>query len=158
MLESFPVVVSKGAYKENDANVLISILAVIRGIRIKYGIKMDRAISFYIDSASKMEGYRSDFAKANITLLKTRAKNVKHVPYSVAGKNIFVEFNFENTEDTKKNKETLLKNLLFEIKRSKKILGNKSFVKNAPKEKVLAEKQKLENYQKEYDKLLEPKH
>lgn len=49
------------------------------------------------------------------------------------------------------NLQKQIKDLEFEIKRSKLILANKNFVQKAPKEKVLREKDKLASYLKKYD-------
>ena len=50
----------------------------------------------------------------------------------------------------RKQKEELEK----ELKRSKQILSNENFIKKAPESKINEEKEKYENYKKQYEALL----
>ena len=59
--------------------------------------------------------------------------------------------------DPEKEKETLLKQketLENEIKRSEALLNNENFVKKAPEAKLTAEKEKYENYKRQYNDVL----
>ncbi|MBR3832144.1 MAG: hypothetical protein IKJ72_00720 [Mycoplasmataceae bacterium] len=49
----------------------------------------------------------------------------------------------------------MLKKIEFEIERSTKILSNKKFLENANSQKILEEKNKFENYKKQYAELKE---
>ena len=54
-----------------------------------------------------------------------------------------------HAELQKLNKEK--EKLINEINRGEKMLSNENFVKKAPQEKIAAEREKLENYKKQYE-------
>jgi valyl-tRNA synthetase len=61
---------------------------------------------------------------------------------------------FKSSNEQLKNLEKECEKLKNELKRSKEILANPNFLAKAPKEKIALEKQKLDNYQKQFDTIL----
>ena len=77
------------------------------------------------------------------------------VSQGIAGATIYLPI--AELVDIEKEKERLTKEkerLLAELKRSDSMLNNERFLSKAPAEKVAAEKEKREKYQKMYDDLL----
>jgi valyl-tRNA synthetase len=139
-------IVSNG--KNDEAELLIDIYSLIKNIRIKNSIKNTTIIHVNVVSNKK---YDIKKINASLNFLSIMIDKItKERDNSNA--NIFVSKNYtieitsqinNKADELEKNKK-MLAFLKEEIERSNKILSNPSFVKNAPKEKVEAEKRKAE--------------
>jgi len=100
--------------------------------------------------------YLEDFLKTNELLLSNKLK-MKEEVLSIVLKDVTVYIVKSDLIDEEKEKELLIKQkeqLELEIERCENLLNNDNFVKKAPESKVLAEKDKYENYKTQYEKVL----
>ena len=93
------------------------------------------------------------FALQNINVLKIANKRIYDNWDIIETSNIIIEY-LNEFVDKKQEIERLLKQkqmLENEIKRSENILSNKNFIAKASKEKVQLEKDKYQQYKKQYE-------
>ncbi|WP_052664038.1 valine--tRNA ligase [Mycoplasmoides alvi] len=150
-----------GIKLNSNFDKVIEIITIIRNF--KNETKMLNKDILKIDIVSTNKKLTNLFKNSSLylSLVGCELKNVlDSKPINFSGKSL-VGSDFELLIDSKlfnnKIEEILMKKiekLKFEVERSKKILSNKQFVKNAPIEKVNAEKDKLKNYELELEKAL----
>jgi valyl-tRNA synthetase len=130
----------------------------VRDLRIKHGIKNTTIIQLNLISKTLV-----DIKFLNVYLKKLNIKISKKLSlvsssdqienFSNFSVQILNEFEDKNKKlESLKNEHSRLKN---EIERSTKILSNQNFLSKASKDKISVEKQKFEEYKKQYQDIEE---
>ncbi|MBN4083451.1 valine--tRNA ligase [Mycoplasma sp. CSL10137] len=137
-------------YKKDKSKYIDSVILVvneIRKYREEYNISKKEVIEYFTD-------IELDIHSRNIINKMTNSTFKQNNDYliSIKGKSLFIVV---SDDQKNQNKISLLKKIettKFEINRAEKILSNKRFVESAPKEKVDAERQKLEMHRSNLEK------
>ncbi len=148
--------------KFNDSliNLVFEILFVIRKFKKENDISNSKLINIIIDSANfKLTDNDVDFINKylnenNIYISSNSISNFNNIVCS----NFSIKIDMENLIDKQKELLKLNKQLEiveFEINRCQQLLFNPNFIKNAPKQKVDVEKEKLAKYQYQHMELKE---
>lgn len=156
LLFNYPTNIKLIKTKKIDFTPFKELYFLIKDIRIKNNLKQSDVININLLTNKKinLDWLKSLLIKFNINLVSISSCREQNNWRVFKQKDLIIEI--DNKIFPQKNKDKILselKKLEFEIKRSKGILANESFIKKAPKEKVNLEKTKLENYQKQYDEL-----
>jgi valyl-tRNA synthetase len=127
-------------------NNFITSYTYVRSTRIKQLIKSNEIVEIYFTDVDKeLENILSKYnIKINPSLDKNNAEIFENITYYIKNK---------NTKQDPNELKSKLDKLELELKRSKAILSNKSFITKASKEKIEQEKQKQKQYQEEYNEL-----
>ncbi len=162
MVEKWPSF-GKGESDKIDFEIIKSIIAGLRSLRAEYKIEPAKKVNVTI-SAGKNEKLLSDNSEVitglarleNLTVAKKAVRPDGSVGFVVGGAEVFIDLS--GLVDFAKEKKRLLEDVAMtekyltglEIK-----LSNKDFAKNAPKEIVEKEKQKLIEAEEKLKKLTE---
>jgi valyl-tRNA synthetase len=133
----------------------------LRNLRAEHDVKPSKPldIELVIENDKDLEvfkgfeAYFNKFLNAN-TLTFSKALETKEETILLVGSKILVYVLKADIIDPEMEKQTLLKqkqHLEGEIKRSEGLLNNKNFVNKAPEQKLRLEKDKYEDYQKQYE-------
>jgi valyl-tRNA synthetase len=133
----------------------------LRNLRAEHDVKPSKPldIELVIENDKDLEvfkgfeAYFNKFLNAN-TLTFSKALETKEETILLVGSKILVYVLKADIIDPEMEKQTLLKqkqHLEGEIKRSEGLLNNKNFVDKAPEQKLRLEKEKYEDYQKQYE-------
>jgi len=133
----------------------------LRNLRAEHDVKPSKPldIELVIEHQEDLEifkGFEANFKKflnAN-TLTFSSSLQTKEETILLVGSKILVYVLKADIIDPEMEKQTLLKQkqqLEGEIKRSEGLLNNKNFVDKAPEQKLKLEKEKYEDYQKQYE-------
>jgi len=133
----------------------------LRNLRAEHDVKPSKPldIELVIENDKDLEvfkgfeAYFNKFLNAN-TLTFSKALETKEETILLVGSKILVYVLKADIIDPEMEKQTLLKqkqHLEGEIKRSEGLLNNKNFVDKAPEQKLRHEKEKYEDYQKQYE-------
>jgi valyl-tRNA synthetase len=133
----------------------------LRNLRAEHDVKPSKPldIELVIENDKDLEvfkgfeAYFNKFLNAN-TLTLSKALETKEETILLVGSKILVYVLKADIIDPEMEKQTLLKqkqHLEGEIKRSEGLLNNKNFVNKAPEQKLRLEKDKYEDYQKQYE-------
>ena len=155
-----------GYYQKEDITLFEEIkdtITKVRNLRAENNVIPSKPLDIYIETSdhyitifNELETYFKKFLGCH---------NLEFVSKINTGlETILLVGNIMNTYvlksdliDPEKEKETLLKQketLENEIKRSEALLNNENFVKKAPEAKLTAEKEKYENYKRQYNDVL----
>ena len=142
--------------KSQEIELLINIISEVRSIRVDYNIKpslqFDIALTdengVYIKLDDTTSGMLNKLCKVNQNELSGDDLVIRPLKQGklVVDASQIVDY---QAEFNKLNKEK--ERLANEISRGEKMLSNENFVKKAPQQKIEQEKEKLENYKKQYD-------
>ena len=142
--------------KSQEIELLINIISEVRSIRVDYNIKpslqFDIALTdengVYIKLDDTTSGMLNKLCKVNQNELSGDDLVIRPLKQGklVVDASQIVDY---QAEFNKLNKEK--ERLANEIARGEKMLSNENFVKKAPQQKIEQEKEKLENYKKQYD-------
>ena len=140
----------KSLGEENVIDTTIDIISLIREARNSYNISNKEIIKYQINN--KVD-------KEIIFLVNKLANSIYYENKGALFTKNNVSINIEISDEVKNNeKEKLLlafEKVKFELKRSESILSNQKFIENASTEKVNEERNKYENYQKQYKEIKE---
>ena len=146
MIEKWPVADRKLLDKNAKAEfaILQQAITKIRNIRTSYRIDPGKIIQVYAKKVENKEVLEK-LARIKIDIvLKIDVRGIV-----VAGKNIKLDLALADLIDVEKEKVRLEKeiaNLTGLIAKTETLLGNKNFVKSAPKEIIMINKSKLKEY------------
>ena len=133
----------------------------LRNLRAEHDVKPSKPLDIELviehqedlEIFKGFEAYFSKFLNAN-TLTFSQSLQTKEETILLVGSKILVYVLKADIIDPEMEKQTLLKQkqqLEGEIKRSEGLLNNKNFVDKAPEQKLKLEKEKYEDYQKQYE-------
>ncbi|MCR3906911.1 MAG: valine--tRNA ligase [Tenericutes bacterium] len=111
----------------------------------------------YFEILSEEEAYFKKFLNADHLVIEKKLSSKKETILLVGSK-VLTYVDKSGIIDPEKEKEALLKQkttLENEIKRSKALLSNQAFISKAPKQKLDLEKDKYQDYQKQYEIVVE---
>ena len=133
---------TKTSTKEIDEVILIT--KALREFRVN--ANMSQSVELFFNPSKKMSESQIKMIKQ---LANASLKETKDALVTLGSFNIHIELSDEvrKLESDRIKKE--IKNLEFEIKRAKGMLSNQRFLDKAPKDKVEAEKEKLNTFKKE---------
>ncbi len=142
--------------KSAEVELLIAIITAVRSIRVDYNLKPSQQFDIavtndkgeYLTVDITMNNMLQKLCKVNWTTLSGNdliIRPLKEGKLAVDAAQI-VDYHAE-LQKLNKEKEKLIN----EINRGEKMLSNENFVKKAPQEKIAAEREKLENYKKQYE-------
>ena len=158
-LESWPVSINLSKQNQSlDAVAqLISIIKTTREIRVEYQLKPKDSLEVQLFD----DNNQAYFPNGQEMAILEKMANIAVVNFDIDGEKIvrplkqgalhIAMSDLVNIEDEIVNLEKEKLHLETEIKRASAMLGNKNFVDKAAKEKVDAERQKLEDYKKQYE-------
>ncbi|MDO4378280.1 MAG: valine--tRNA ligase [Erysipelotrichia bacterium] len=142
--------------KSAEVDLLIAIITAVRSIRVDYNLKpsqqFDIAITNdkdeYLTVDMTMNNMLQKLCKVNWTILSGSDLIIRPLKEGklVVDAAQIVDYHAELLKLSKEKEK-----LVNEINRGEKMLSNENFVKKAPQEKITAEKEKLENYKKQYE-------
>lgn len=136
--------------EENTIDIVIDSVSLIRDARNAYSISNKEKIFYELKNISDSKIISLINKLANADFQKNDGALFTKNNISI---NIIIPEEVRHKEKIKT--EELLKKIEFEIERSTKILSNKKFLENANSQKILEEKNKFENYKKQYAELKE---
>ncbi|MFA5692497.1 MAG: valine--tRNA ligase, partial [Acholeplasmataceae bacterium] len=163
MVSNWPESTYRFTDKTNFFGEFKDVLVKTRNIRAEYNIPNNKPLELTLeisnDSLSnKFKTYEDYLIKlTNLSTLNIINKNTNQNLLLITGKNVNLYLKKDELIDKEKEIKILNAqkiNLTNEIKRSKQMLSNENFLKKAPKEKVLQEKEKYESYLKQYEDVL----
>ncbi|MCP4336689.1 MAG: valine--tRNA ligase [Mycoplasma sp.] len=128
-------------HEEKNIDIVIECTKAIRDFRETHNLSKNVSVGFY----STKEIDESTLSLIN-KLANAEIKENKDVVYKIKDFEIFISITQEMKIKQEIKIKEEIKKLEFEIARSKNILSNQNFIKNAPKNKVEEEKNKFENY------------
>ncbi len=134
--------------KQNKIDIVIDVVSLIREARTKYNISLKEKVEYEIHNVKDEKIIslvnklaNSEFKKNNGSLFTKNKVSI----------NIALSDDIKNQEKDVTLKQ--LEKIKLEIKRSENILSNKNFLAKASKEKIQEEKNKYENYKKQFKEL-----
>ncbi|MDO9629107.1 MAG: class I tRNA ligase family protein, partial [Acholeplasmataceae bacterium] len=146
-------------------NEVIDTITQVRNLRSENNVAPSKALDIHLviedstfyDKLIRQEVYFKKFLNADhLTIEKSFTGTEETI--LLVGRKVLTYVNKSGIIDPKKEMEGLLKNkssLENEIERSKALLSNQSFIAKAPEAKLVAEKEKYQDYLKQYEKVLE---
>ena len=161
-LEDWPqtIELAKGNQALDKVEQLLSIIKTIREIRVEYQLKPKETLEIQLFDEKNnnilLDAQESSILEkmANITITGNREDSEKVVrPLKVGSLHISMA-DLVNVEEEIANLEREKGRLEGEIKRATSMLENVNFTSKAPKEKIDAERSKLNDYQNQYDIVL----
>ncbi|XMB87391.1 valine--tRNA ligase [Mycoplasmatota bacterium WC44] len=143
-----------------QVNMLTDLIRAIRNIRSEKNVALSKPINIIIKAENEeikanlqeMSTYIDKFCNPSDLIIDTDI-STEEKSVSVVLQGITIYLPLAGLIDLNEEKERLekeLKRLSSEIKRGENMLSNEKFISKAPKAKVDAEKDKLENYRKQY--------
>ena len=161
-LEDWPqtIEIAKGNQALDKVEQLLSIIKTIREIRVEYQLKPKETLEIQLFDEKNnnilLDAQESSILEkmANITITSDSEDSEKVVrPLKVGSLHISMA-DLVNVEEEIANLEREKGRLEGEIKRATSMLENVNFTSKAPKEKIDAERSKLNDYQNQYDIVL----
>ena len=154
--QSYPEILDIGEYNSNEIDQLIDIIKSLREVKVENDLKPSTPLDFIVKDNNDNTINPSLINKEIITKM-TKSNWLKNIDDEVSirpikdGKLCILSSQLidKEAEILKLNNEE--KRLLNEIVRSNGMLSNQNFVSKAPTSKVDEEKNKLENYKREYE-------
>ena len=155
-ISDWPTEIELTSDKSEEVELLISIISEVRSIRVDYNVKPSQQfdIAFtdengvYIKLDDTTNGMLNKLCKVKQNELSGDDLVIRPLKQGklVVDASQIVDY---QAELNKLNKEK--DRLANEISRGEKMLSNENFVKKAPQQKIEQEKEKLENYKKQYE-------
>jgi valyl-tRNA synthetase len=134
-----------------------NIYTFARELRTKTGIKQASVINVKLITKEKIQikNLNQLLQHFNVNVQEISNKRINHDAKIVTFDNHIIEYENEylSKEQEVQKLQSELKYFENEVKRSQNILANKSFVAKAPKEKVALEKNKLQKYLEQQQKI-----
>ncbi len=141
-----------------------AVITKIRNLRNEYNVLPSKSLDIVLqfkndDLANELKTYHVYLTKfLNAKKLSYELKYQSDDAILLAGANVNIYVMKTDLIDLKAEKESLLKQkeaLEKEIARSEGLLNNQSFISKAPADKLASEKEKYENYKKQYQDVIE---
>ncbi len=162
LIASWPTEDFKDDKSQAQVNVLIDVIRGIRNIRNEKNVGLSKGIDIYIKSETteiennlkEMTTYINKFTNPSKLVFGEYTESDNVITIVLKGVTIVLPLagliNIEE-EKTRLNKE--LGRLTGEIKRGTAMLANEKFTSKAPAAKVEAEREKLDNYKKQFEEV-----
>lgn len=156
MLETMPEIIKiTGSKQSYNIDHFLITIAKVRELRIKYKIKNSTIININLIIHNKVNEkmVKDLFMLQNIKVNEISNKRINEEWDIIETQDIIIEYlnEFVNKDEELARLLKQKQNLENEIKRSENILSNKNFIAKASKEKVESEKNKYEQYKKQYE-------
>ena len=156
MLETMPDIIKiTGSKQSYNIDHFLTTIAKVRELRIKYKIKNSTIININLIIHNKVNEkmVKDLFMLQNIKVNEISNKRINEEWDIIETQDIIIEYlnEFVNKDEELARLLKQKQNLENEIKRSENILSNKNFIAKASKEKVESEKNKYEQYKKQYE-------
>ncbi|MDY6062687.1 MAG: valine--tRNA ligase [Erysipelotrichaceae bacterium] len=154
--EEWPLESQQIYTKVNDVNILIEIIKQIRELKNDNGVKPSKILRMLIDGEinldSEILNILKNIAKVEVVEEITGEKIIR----PISGGNLVFALDevVDRQAEIAKLEAELIK-VRAEIERADKMLKNPNFVNKAPANKVAAEKDKLRNYQNQYETIFD---
>ncbi|TNF09881.1 MAG: valine--tRNA ligase, partial [Bacillota bacterium] len=140
---------------------LRDVIVKVRNLRAEHNVAPSKPLDIHLviedeihfNEMKKQDMYFKKFLNTN-SLVIEKTLSAKEETILLVGSHIQTYVIKSGIIDTQREVEQLLKqrqNLEQEIERSKNLLSNENFLKKAPEEKLQIEKEKYQNYLKQYD-------
>ncbi|HEY4537326.1 MAG TPA: valine--tRNA ligase [Erysipelothrix sp.] len=154
-IETWPEALEINREDLEQVDILIEAITHIRELKVQYELKNKEILSCAVlDSKGDMMSFTPVIKSMLETMAFVELKTIQGDKLVQPIKGASLEFIKEELIDEAALKEKLLaekQHLEKEIKRAQGMLSNKNFVEKAPEAKVLEEKEKLAEYQRQLD-------
>jgi valyl-tRNA synthetase len=146
----------------SQVNVLIDVIHSVRNTRGEKNVAFSKGIDMYIKADSietetnlkEMTSYIEKFCNPSNLIFGDYTEGDNAITIVLKNATVILPLaGLINLEEEKTRLEKELGRLKGEIKRAEGMLSNEKFTSRAPEAKVNAEKEKLENYKKQYDEV-----
>ena len=158
-VEEWPKARDVDTSKTEEVDFVINVISAIREIRVDYDVKPSKEFDITLfDGDNKLVEIDEEIKSMLKKLAKVNWNNKNENLTIRALKNGSLGINADEIIDYQAEIEKLSKEkekLESEISRCKGMLANENFVSKAPAAKIDAEKEKLENYSKQYEVVLQ---
>ncbi len=154
--QRYPEILDIGGYNSNEIDQLIDIIKSLREVKVENDLKPSTPLDFIVKDNNDNTIIPSLINKEIITKM-TKSNWLKNIDDEVSirpikdGKLCILSSQLIDKEAEILKLTNEEKRLLNEIARSNGMLSNQNFVNKAPTSKVDEEKNKLENYKREYE-------
>ena len=154
--QRYPEILDIGGYNSNEIDQLIDIIKSLREVKVENDLKPSTPLDFIVKDNNDNTINPSLINKEIITKM-TKSNWLKNIDDEVSirpikdGKLCILSSQLIDKEAEILKLTNEEKRLLNEIVRSNGMLSNQNFVSKAPTSKVDEEKNKLENYKREYE-------
>ena len=154
--QRYPEILDIGGYNSNEIDQLIDIIKSLREVKVENDLKPSTPLDFIVKDNNDNTINPSLINKEIITKM-TKSNWLKNIDDEVSirpikdGKLCILSSQLIDKEAEILKLTNEEKRLLNEIARSNGMLSNQNFVNKAPTSKVDEEKNKLENYKREYE-------
>ncbi len=162
--EDYPVVMQANFSEEDRSSVahLLALVGVVREVKAEYNMKPSAEIEMLIKNSDNEVVQLQPFAAQLLTnigkvnlVMEISAEEEVVVRTIEQGSAVIPMSDLIDIESEKINLANDKTKLEGEIKRCEQMLANPNFVNKAPEAKVNVEKEKLANYQKQYQTIVE---
>jgi valyl-tRNA synthetase len=165
MISSWPVAGDVKSDKIELFESLRDAVVKLRNLRSEYNVAPSKPLDIhlviedelYFNEMTKQEIYFKKFLNTNVLVIE-KELSAKNETILLVGSHIQTYVIKSGIIDTEKEIEQLNKQkqtLEQEINRSKNLLSNENFLKKAPEDKLNIEKEKYQNYLKQYEIVIE---
>src|SRR5690554_2374507 len=161
---SWPTLSYKDETCLTDFNIIKDIIVRVRNLKAENKVAPSKPLNINLVSnkdnvitlLNNNKVYLEEFLKAETLVIAKKLETNSEV-LSIILNDLIIYIDKSDIIDEEKELQLLIEQketLEKELARSKKMLSNENFVKKAPKEKVLEEEAKYENYKNQYEKVL----
>ena len=161
---SWPTLSYKDETCITDFNIIKDIIVRVRNLKAENKVAPSKPLNINLVSnkdnvitlLNNNKVYLEEFLKAETLVIAKKLETNSEV-LSIILNDLIIYIDKSDIIDEEKELQLLIEQketLEKELARSKKMLSNENFVKKAPKEKVLEEEAKYENYKNQYEKVL----
>ena len=156
MLESYPVIIKEDETNLESVSTLYQIIADVRNYKVNNKLAPNAKLILKLETKNKeylsLKDYLARFTFAKELSISENSIESKGSKFMYNDATLYVEDDISDEEkEAKKAKDIAF--LKAEIARSEGMLNNPNFVSKAPKEKVDAERNKLEEYRRRLNEL-----
>src|SRR5690554_745035 len=155
-VSDWPQVTPLEAEDFTQVDQLISMISTIRELRLSKEIKKDQEIFAWAVDVNEapiaFDKYIQDVLSFFVNVTLVASNEDETLVYPIIGGTLFVSNkDLEDKEKEMENVRQQMKSLEKELNRSKNMLSNENFLKKAKAEKVNEEKEKYQEYQRQFD-------
>ncbi|MBR5048783.1 MAG: valine--tRNA ligase [Erysipelotrichaceae bacterium] len=155
-VDSWPEVMELKGESTEDVDLIISVISIIRQLRVDYDIKPSTMIEItlkdengkLIDADVEMNNMLTKLARVRCTNEQSDDMIVRPLSSGSLAVSASQIIDYQAEYDKLLKEQARLEG---EIRRSEGMLNNQNFIAKAPKEKIDNEKEKLESYRSQYD-------
>ena len=154
-LAQWPIAIDHELMSTHEVDLLIASITAIRETKVSYDVKPSKVLSIFLEDSLNNKLEMDAMLKAMLeSMAKVEVSDTKDHSLSVPIQGGSLHFIHEELVDQEALIEKLLKDqkkLESEIKRAQGMLANENFVSKAPESKILEEKDKLAEYERQLE-------